>query len=81
VTIKKRTETFFRMSRHPVIQVVKNRVQLRHLFATTDCCLPVITAMPDTGHDDNIKANALDAVTLLATPAGLNLARPPFQRG
>jgi hypothetical protein len=33
--------------------------------------------MPDAGDNDSIKANILDLVTLLATPAGLNLSARP----
>jgi len=33
--------------------------------------------MPDTGHDDSIKANALDVVMMLAAPTDHNLVHPP----
>lgn len=40
VAIKKNTETLVRISRGPVIHVIKNRIQRATLLATKGCCLP-----------------------------------------
>jgi len=46
-----------------------------------DYSLPVRTAMPDAGDNDSMKANILDLVTLLATPANLHSSTILARRG